>query len=143
MTHKILCVDDDLSIRTMLDKALRAEGYDVITAINGEEAVQLAESQEPDLILLDVGLPGINGIETLTRIKKANPDASAIMITAAGTIESAVAAMKAGARNYIQKPFNTEELQLLIAETLETVRLKKEVVVLRSAQRTGATSTTS
>ena len=57
MTHKILCVDDDLSIRTMLDKALRAEGYDVITAINGEEAVQLAESQEPDLILLDVGLP--------------------------------------------------------------------------------------
>ena len=135
MTHKILCVDDDLSIRTMLDKALRAEGYDVITAINGEEAVELAESQDPDLILLDIGLPGINGIETLTRIKKANPDASAIKITAAGTIETAVAAMKAGARNYIQKPFNTDELQLLIAETLETVRLKKEVVVLRSAQR--------
>jgi two-component system, NtrC family, response regulator AtoC len=135
MTHKILCVDDDLSIRTMLDKALRAEGYDVITAINGEEAIELVESQDPDLILLDVGLPGINGIETLTRIKKANPDASAIMITAEGTIESAVAAMKAGARNYIQKPFNTDELQLLIAETLETVRLKKEVSVLRSAQR--------
>ena len=135
MTHKILCVDDDLSIRTMLDKALRAEGYDAITAMNGEEAVELAESQDPDLILLDIGLPGINGIETLTRIKKTNPDASAIMITAAGTIESAVAAMKAGARNYIQKPFNTDELQLLIAETLETVRLKKEVVVLRSAQR--------
>ena len=88
MTHKILCVDDDLSIRTMLDKALRAEGYDVITAMNGEEAVELAESQDPDLILLDIGLPGINGIETLTRIKKANPGASAIMITAAGTIES-------------------------------------------------------
>lgn len=135
MTHKILCVDDDLSIRTMLDKSLRSEGYDVITAINGEEGIELAESQEPDLILLDIGLPGINGIETLTRIKKANPDASAIMITAEGTIESAVAAMKAGARNYIQKPFNTDELQLLIAETLETVRLKKEVHVLRSAQR--------
>jgi len=135
MNHKILCIDDDLSIRTMLDKSLRAEGYDVITAMNGEEGVELAESQEPDLILLDIGLPGINGIETLTRIKKANPDASAIMITAEGTIESAVAAMKAGARNYIQKPFNTDELQLLIAETLETVRLKREVSVLRSAQR--------
>lgn len=135
MNHKILCVDDDLSIRTMLDKRLRSEGYDVITAMNGEEGVELAESQEPDLILLDIGLPGINGIETLTRIKKNNPDASAIMITAEGTIESAVAAMKAGARNYIQKPFNADELKLLIAETLETVRLKKEVTVLRSAQR--------
>jgi DNA-binding NtrC family response regulator len=135
MNHKILCVDDDLSIRTMLDKALRAEGYDVITAMNGEEAIELAESQDPDLILLDIGLPGINGIETLSRIKKANPEASAIMITAEGTIKSAVAAMRAGARNYIQKPFNAEELQLLIAETLETVRLKREVNVLRSVQR--------
>jgi DNA-binding NtrC family response regulator len=135
MTHKILCVDDDLSIRTMLDKALRVEGYQVLTAMNGEEAIELFVSQDPDLILLDIGLPGINGIETLTRIKKAAPEASAIMITAEGTIESAVAAMKAGARNYIQKPFNTDELQLLIAETLETVRLKREVSVLRSVQR--------
>ncbi len=135
MNHKILCVDDDLSIRTVLDKALRAEGYDVITAMNGEEGAELAESQDPDLILLDIGLTGINGIETLSRIKKPPPEASAITITAEGTIESAVAAMKAGARNYIQKPFNTEGLQLLIAETLETVRLKKEVHVLRSAQR--------
>jgi two-component system response regulator AtoC len=68
-------------------------------------------------------------------MKKANLEAAAIMITAEGTIESAVAAMKAGARNYIQKPFNTDELQLLIAETLETVRLKREVSVLRSVQR--------
>lgn len=135
MTHRILCVDDNYDFLTALNKILRAEGYDVITAINGEEAVGLAESQEPDLILLDIGLPGIDGIETLTRIKKANPDAAAIMITAEGTIDSAVAAMKAGARNYIQKPLNTDELQLLIAETLETVRLKKEVGVLRSAQR--------
>ena len=108
MTHKILCVDDELSIRTILAKALKAEGYDVITAINGEEGVEVAESQEPDLILLDIGLPGIDGIETLTRIKKQNPDTVAIMITAEGTIESAVSAMRAGARNYIQKPFNTE-----------------------------------
>jgi len=91
---KILCVTDDLSIHRMLDKAPRAEGYDVIAATNDEEGIELAESQDPDLILLDIGLSGINGIETLSRIRKANPEASAIVITAMGTIKSAVAAMQ-------------------------------------------------
>ncbi len=135
MTPKILCVDDDQSIRTMLEKVLTAESYDVLLAINGEEAVEIAQKEDPDLILLDIGLPGIDGIEVLRRIKKDAPQADAIMITAQGSIETAVAAMKAGARNYITKPFNTEELQLLIAETVETVRLKREVSVLRTAQR--------
>ena len=134
-TPKILCVDDDQSIRTMLEKVLTAESYEVLLAISGEEGVALAEQEDPDLILLDIGLPGIDGIETLRKIKKIAPQADAIMITAEGSIESAVAAMKAGARNYITKPFNTEELQLLIAETLETVRLRREVNVLRTAQR--------
>ena len=135
MTPKILCVDDDQSIRTMLEKVLTAESYEVFLAMNGEEGIELAEKEDPDLILLDIGLPGIDGIETLRRIKKDVPHADAIMITAEGSIETAVAAMKAGARNYITKPFNTEELQLLIAETLETVRLRKEVNVLRTVQR--------
>ena len=136
MNHKILCVDDDLAIRTMLEKVLKAEGYDVVTATDGSDAVEVCKKDDPDLILLDIGLPGsIDGIEVLRRVRKDNPDASAIMITAEGSIESAVAAMKAGARNYITKPFNTDELQLLIAETLETVRLKREVNVLRRVQR--------
>lgn len=133
--HRILIVDDDLSIRTMLQKLLEREGYEVITAFNGEDGVDMAEKETPDLILLDLGLPGIDGIEALKRIKKIDSEISAIMITAEGSIQSAVSAMKAGARNYITKPFNTEEIRLLVSETLETVRLRREVHLLRKAQR--------
>lgn len=135
MKHKILITDDDLSIRTMLQKVLEKEGYSVLTALDGEEGVELAASESPDLILLDLGLPGINGIEALRQIKKNDPDMAAIMITAEGSIESAVSAMKAGARNYITKPFNTDEIRIIVAETLETVRLRREVHILRSNQR--------
>ena len=135
MKHKILVVDDDHAIRTMLQKILEREGYEVETAFNGEEGVEMVEKDPPDLIFLDLGLPGIDGIEALKRIKKSDPDMAAIMITAEGSIQSAVAAMKAGARNYITKPFNTDEIQLLVAETLETVRLRREVHLLRSSQR--------
>ena len=79
------------------------EGYDVALAFDREDGVKMAEDEDPDLIFLDIGLPGINGIEALSKIKKSNPEQAAIMITAAGSIESAVAAMKAGARNYITK----------------------------------------
>ena len=137
MKNKVLIVDDDQSFRTMLDKVLSAEGYTLLSAMSGEEAVQLVEQESPDLVLLDLGLPGIDGIEALTRIKKIDEQIEAIMITAQGSIESAVAAMKAGARNYITKSseFNTDELRLLVAETLETARLKREVQFLRAAQR--------
>lgn len=135
MKHKILITDDDLSIRIMLQKVLEKEGYTVLTALDGEEGVELAASESPDLILLDLGLPGIDGIEALRQIKKQSPDMAAIMITAEGSIESAVSAMKAGARNYITKPFNTDEIRLLVSETLETVRLRREVDILRSTQR--------
>lgn len=135
MKHKVLITDDDLSIRIMLQKVLEKEGYTVLTALDGEEGVELAAQESPDLILLDLGLPGIDGIEALRQIKKNDPDIAAIMITAEGSIESAVAAMKAGARNYITKPFNTDEIRLLVSETLETVRLRREVNILRSSQR--------
>ncbi len=135
MKHKILITDDDLSIRTILQKVLEKEGHSVLTALDGEEGVELAASESPDLVLLDLGLPGIDGLEALRQIKKNDPDMAAIMITAEGSIESAVAAMKAGARNYITKPFNTDEIRLIVSETLETVRLRNEVNILRSTQR--------
>lgn len=135
MKHKILITDDDLSIRTMLKKVLEKEGHTVITALDGEEGVELAASESPDLVLLDLGLPGIDGLEALRQIKKNDPDMAAIMITAEGSIESAVSAMKTGARNYITKPFNTDEIRLIVSETLETVRLRREVNILRSTQR--------
>lgn len=135
MKHKILIVDDDQAIRTMLERVLTREGYEVVTAFDGEDGVEVANLENPDIVLLDLGLPGIDGIETLRRIKQNEPDIAAIMITAEGSIETAVAAMKAGARNYVTKPFNTDEIRLLVSETLETVRLRREVNILRSAQR--------
>ena len=134
MNYKILVVDDDLTIRSLLKKVLKGEGHAVVSAMSGEEGVELAEKESPDLALLDIELPGIDGIETLKQIIKLDPDIAAIMITAEGSIQTAVAAMKAGARNYIAKPFNTDELRLLISETLETVRLRREVQILRTAQ---------
>ena len=133
MNHKILITDDDLSIRTILQKVLEQEGHSVLTALNGEEGVELAAKESPDLVLLDLGLPGIGGLEALRQIKKNDPEMAAIMITAQGSIESAVSAMKAGARNYITKPFNTDEIRLIVSETLETVRLRREVTILRSS----------
>ena len=135
MEHKILVVDDDQTIRTILEKVLTNEGYAVVSAISGEEAVALADREQPDMILLDIGLPGMDGIEALAQIRKDDPDMAAVMITAQGSIASAVAAMKAGAKNYVTKPFNTDELRLIIAEILETVRLKREVQILRDAQK--------
>ena len=135
MKPKILIVDDDHSIRVLLEKILRSENYDVVVGISGEDAIELVEKERPDLVLLDVGLPGIDGIQTLGRIRAIDADLAAIMITAQGSVKTAVAAMKAGARNYIAKPFDPDELRLLIAETLETVRLKHEVQILRTTQR--------
>ena len=135
MKHKILIVDDDQAIRTVLKRMLSREGYEVVMAFDGEDGVEVADQENPDLILLDLGLPGIDGIETLKRIKQNEPDIAAIMITAEGSIESAVAAVKAGARNYVTKPFNADEIRLLVSESLETVRLRREVNILRSAQR--------
>jgi len=115
MKHKILIIDDDQAIRTTLQRVLEREGYDVVAAFDGEEGVEAADRESPDLILLDLGLPGIDGIEALRRIKQNEPDIAAIMITAEGSIESAVSAMKAGARNYVTKPFNTDEIRLLVS----------------------------
>ncbi|MDA0745346.1 MAG: sigma-54 dependent transcriptional regulator [bacterium] len=134
MKHKVLVVDDDLTIRTLLEKVIENEGHTVISAMSGEEGVELAEKESPDLALLDIGLPGIDGIEVLKQITKLDPDVAVIMITAESDIKTAVSAMKAGARNYIAKPFNTDELRILIGETLETVRLRREVQMLRTAQ---------
>ena len=93
MNYKILVVDDDLTIRSLLEKVLQGEGYAVVSAMSGEEGVEFAEKESPDLALLDIGLPGIDGIETLKQIIKLDPDIAAIMITAEGSIQTAVAAV--------------------------------------------------
>ena len=132
--QKILVVDDEHLIRWSLEQNLQKQGYEVLTAGSGEEALKLMREDAPDLVLLDIQLPGINGIEVLEKIKEIDEELIVIMITALGVLETAVKAMRMGAYDYISKPFNLDELAITIRKALETGELKREVAQLRSAQ---------
>ncbi|MFQ5883438.1 MAG: sigma-54-dependent transcriptional regulator, partial [Candidatus Methylomirabilales bacterium] len=131
MAAKILVIDDEKLIRWTLEDVLRKEGYAVISTDSGEAGLKLVEEEGPDLILLDLRLPGMNGMEVLERVKEMQPEALVIILTAHGTVESAVGAMKKGAHDYLNKPFDVDETRVIIRKALETLELKKEVVQLR------------
>ena len=128
---KILVVDDEKLIRWSFLKNLEQEGYEVFTAANGEEGLEIVRRELPELAILDIRLPGKDGIEILNEIKEINPLTLAIMMTAHGSIETAVQAMKAGAFDYVSKPVQLEEMNLLIKKALKTIRLQEEVSWLR------------
>lgn len=129
--NKILVVDDEHLIRWSLEQNLKKQGYEIITAGNGEDALRLAREEQPELVLLDIQLPGIGGIEVLEKIKEFDEDIIVIMVTAHGGLETAVNAMRLGAYDYISKPFNLDELSIVIKKALETSDLKREVARLR------------
>ena len=131
MEFRILIVDDEEVIRNSISLYLRREGYQVEVCATGEEGLRQIEEAHPDLMLLDLKLPTLGGFEVLKRVKELKDDLIVIMITAYGSIESAVQAMKAGAYDYITKPLDLDELEVIIKKGLETVRLKKEVSLLR------------
>jgi len=131
---KILIVDDEQLIRWSLEKHLQKQGYEVVTAGSGEDALKLAKEESPDLMLLDIQLPGMNGIEVLERVKEFEEEVIVIMVTALGVLETAVKAMRLGAFDYINKPFNLDELSIIVKKALETRELRREVAHLRSEQ---------
>ncbi|HEY3308716.1 MAG TPA: sigma-54 dependent transcriptional regulator [Desulfuromonadaceae bacterium] len=135
---KILVVDDEHLIRWSLEQNLKKQGYEVLTAGNGEDALRLAREEQPDLVLLDIQLPGISGIETLEKLKDNDEDILVIMVTAHGGLETAVNAMRLGAYDYVSKPFNLDELSIIIKKALETSDLKREVARLRSETKKSA-----
>lgn len=132
--HKILVVDDEHLIRWSLEQNLRKQGYEVHTAGSGEDALRIIREEVPDLVLLDIQLPGINGMEVLEKVKEMDEEIIVIMVTALGVLETAVKAMRLGAYDYINKPFNLDELAIVIRKALETGELKREVAHLRSEQ---------
>ncbi|MBI1922153.1 MAG: sigma-54-dependent Fis family transcriptional regulator [Geobacter sp.] len=132
---KILVVDDEHLIRWSLEQNLRKQGYEVITAGNGEDALKSAREEQPDLVLLDIQLPGISGMEVLEKVKEFDEEIIVIMLTAYGGLETAVHAMRLGAYDYINKPFNLDELGLVIRKALETSDLRREVVRLRTEHK--------
>lgn len=128
---KIWVVDDERSIRVSLADDLRDAGYDVTDFANANAVLNALDNVAPNIIISDIKMPGMDGIELLTKIKEINSDIFVVIMTAFGTIENAVKAMKLGAYNYITKPFNTKEILLIINRILELNHYKKENKLLR------------
>jgi len=131
MTEKILVVDDDKLVNEFVEETLTRSGYDVTSSMSGEDAVELIDVEDFDLILSDVRMPRMDGIELLKRIRKTSPATMVIMITAFGTVKNAVEAMKIGAHDYILKPFSPEELELTVKKALDYHDLRAENDMLR------------
>ena len=131
MFPSLLIVDDEPSILQSLGGLLSDEGFEVTTAANGYEALKTIEMEAPDLVLLDIWMPGIDGIETLKEIKKENPNIQVIIITGHGTIETAVKATKLGAFDLIEKPLSIDKVIVAINNALNFRRLEEENKYLR------------
>ncbi len=134
MREKVLVVDDEKLVRTSLQKELAAEGYGVVSAENGLGAISVMEEEGPDLVLLDLKLPDLDGIEVLKRMREIDKSVTVLIITAHGSIDTAIAAIRAGAYDYLTKPFDLETVLLSIRQGLEASTLKKEVAYFRDRE---------
>jgi two-component system, NtrC family, response regulator PilR len=130
---RILVVDDEPSMREMLRIVLRRDGYDVLIAENGQAALERLRSEPVDLLLSDIRMPDLSGVEVLRAAKEMNRDIVAFMMTAYASTETAVEAMRLGAVDYFTKPFSMDELRLKVRQHLETHRLKEENLLLKRA----------
>ncbi len=127
----ILIIDDDEAIRDSCSQALKKDGYKVKTAKDGMEGLRLFKEESFQVVLLDLRLPGADGMEVLSKIKEENPETPVIIITAYASIESAVEAMKRGAFNYLAKPFSPEELRVITRKALKSREVFLENIYLR------------
>ncbi len=130
--ERILVVDDEHSIRELLEIMLKREGYSVETAPSGEAALKLSTKSPFHLIITDIAMPGMNGIDLLTKVHQHSHDTAVIVMTAHGSTESAVEAMKLGASDYLTKPFQIDELKIAVANALKAQALERENRQLRS-----------
>jgi DNA-binding NtrC family response regulator len=131
--HRVLIVDDEGAIRESLETLLNLEGYLVDTAADGAGGLALIDGKSYDLVLLDLALPGQNGLEILARIRERHPQLPVIMITAYGTVNNIVDAMRAGAQNFVQKPWDNEKLLADIRSSIARYRAEEENVQLKRA----------
>ncbi|MBW1974833.1 MAG: sigma-54-dependent Fis family transcriptional regulator [Deltaproteobacteria bacterium] len=131
MVPKILVVEDEKTARDNLTYILKKEGYKVVAVESGEKAVQRLEHEGFDLVVTDLRMRKVDGMEVLERVKELHPEAEVIVITAYATVESAVEAMKKGAYHYVAKPYSIDEVRVIVQKALEKVELKKEVKELR------------
>lgn len=135
LSHKILVIDDEQFITFTLKQHLEKEGYEVFTASSAEEGLEIYKAEIPDILILDIQLPGISGLEMLTALKKLYPENIIIIITAYGDIETAVTAIKSGAYDFVEKPFDLNRVSIIIKKALETIDLRREVNYLREVKQ--------
>lgn len=128
---RILVVDDELIVRESLIGWLKKGGYDVDSASSGAEALERLKEKEYDLVFIDIKMPDMNGIDVLKNLKESSPNTLVIMITAYGSVETAVEAMKLGASDYLMKPFEPEHLVLLVEKLLQQKKIIEENLFLR------------
>jgi two-component system response regulator AtoC len=132
MKPRVLIIDDEKNIRDVFSLLLDEHGYEVETAESGRAGIEKARALEPDAVLLDMNLPDIPGLDVLARLKELRPETGIVIVTAYGTIRSAVEATKLGAYAYLEKPVDNEEMLLAVSRIIEVRRLKREVETLRS-----------
>lgn len=129
--EKILIIDDEKGILDLLGVVFEKEGYSVETSQSARRALDLIDKNDFDLVLTDIKLPQMSGMDILKHVKEIRPDVPVVMITAYGTISQAVEAFKVGATDYIVKPFDMDELKIIVAQSLEKRRLKQENISLK------------
>ena len=135
MARTILIVDDEKNILRSLEGILSDEGFAVLSAESGVEALEMIKESTPDLVLLDIWMEGLDGIETLEEIKKGYPNLQVIMMSGHGSIETAVKATKTGAYDFVEKPLSLDKLLLSINNALEYYRLEEEISLLKEKDR--------
>ncbi len=128
LRYNLMIVDDEPIVRKSLSDWLKEEGFDILTAEDGYKAIELIEKEKVHCVILDLKMPGIDGIQVLKEIKAKRPETKVIMITAYGTIQNAVEAMKIGATDYITKPFDPEDIVESIKRALSLTATKFEIV---------------
>ena len=133
---RILAVDDERSMRELLSIVMRREGHEVLLAENGRAAIDLLEREQIDLMISDIKMPDMSGVDVLRAAKKIDRDIIGIMITAFASTETAVEALRMGAYDYVSKPFNVDELKLKVRDALEQRRLRRENILLKRTLQT-------
>ena len=136
---KILVIDDEQLIRWSLEKQYNSKGHHVITAETGEEGIALFQQHSPDVVFVDNRLPQMQGLEVISKIKSFDEEAIIVFMTAFGSIETAVKAIKLGASEYINKPFSFKEIDLVIEEISQKIKLNKELQLLRRQNKNAIT----
>ncbi len=136
---KILVIDDEKLIRWSFEKKLNSEGVKVYTAGSGEDGVESFQMEQPDIVFLDNKLPKMQGLEVLKKIKAIDEDAIIVFMTAYESVDIAVSAIKAGAHEYINKPFSFEEINVIIKNIKDKIEKEKEIQLLKREKKDSVT----